>query len=98
VVSALAAGPGAVVTGARPAAAAATAAGAGKPVWAVVGRGVLLPGPLWDQLLERAGAAIRVIEAAKLEAVVGDQGLEASRPALSRPTCPPVAELLGWKS
>ena len=43
VVSALAAGPGAVLTGARSAAAAATAAGAGKPVWAVVTRGVLLP-------------------------------------------------------
>ena len=102
VVSALAAGPGAVVTGARPAAAAATAVGAGKPVWAVVGRGVLLPGPLWEQLLERAGGgadgAVRVIKAAKLEAVVGDQGLEAPLPTLSRPTCPPVAELLGWKS
>lgn len=68
----------------------------------MVGRGVLLPGPLWEQLLERAGGgadgAVRVIEAAKLEAVVGDQGLEAPLPALSRPTCPPVAELLGWKS
>jgi hypothetical protein len=68
----------------------------------VVGRGVLLPGPLWEQLLERAGAgadaAVGVIEAAKLEAVVSDQGLAAPLPALSRPTCPPVAELLGWKS
>ncbi|MGA3221399.1 MAG: hypothetical protein ABSE77_20395 [Acidimicrobiales bacterium] len=102
VVSALAAGPGAVLTGARSVAAASTAAGAGKPVWAVVGRGVLLPGPLWEQLLERAGAgadaAVGVIEAAKLEAVVSDQGLAAPLPALSRPTCPPVAELLGWKS
>ena len=112
VVSALAAGPGAVLTGARSAAAAATAAGAGKPVWAVVTRGVLLPGPLWEQLLVRAGtgtgpgtgtgtgtgAALAVIDGAHLDGVVGDAGLEAAPVGLSRPTCPAAAELLGWKS
>ncbi len=106
VVSALAAGPGAILASARSAGAAAAATRAGKPVWAVVGRGVLLPGPLWDQLLVRAGLSAgtgtgsvpEVVDSAGLEAVVGDAGLEAPKVALSRPTCPPVAELLGWKS
>ena len=120
-VSALAAGPGAILASARSAAAAGVAARAGKPVWAIVGRGVLLPGPLWDQVLVRAapradpgtadpgtadhgtadqgtGGRLEVVDGARLEAVVGDAGLEALKVALSRPTCPPVAELLGWKS
>ena len=82
------------------------ATGAGKPVWAIVGRGVLLPGPLWDQVLVRAapsvdagtGSALEVVDGAALEAVVGDAGQQAPKVALARPTCPPVAELLGWKS
>jgi hypothetical protein len=100
VVSALAAGPGAVLTGARAALAGAAAGSAGKPVWAVVARGVLLPAALWEQLLERAGpgVAVGVIESAELAWVVGDQGPEPPSPALARATCPPVAELLGWKS
>ncbi len=121
VVSALAAGPGAILASARSAAAAGVAARAGKPVWAIVGRGVLLPGPLWDQVLVRAapradpgtadpgtadhgtadqgtGGRLEVVDGARLEAVVGDAGLEALKVALSRPTCPPVAELLGWKA
>jgi hypothetical protein len=106
VVSALAAGPGAILTSARSAAAATAATGAGKPVWAIVGRGVLLPGPLWDQVLVRAapsvdagtGSALEVVDGAALEAVVGDAGQQAPKVALARPTCPPVAELLGWKS
>ena len=106
VVSALAAGPGAVLTSARSAAAAAAAGGAGKPVWAVVARGALLPGPLWDQLLVRAapgpstgpGAALGVVDGAHLDGIVSDAGLEAVPIGLSRPTCPAAAELLGWKS
>jgi hypothetical protein len=96
----LAAGPAAVLMRPRSANAARAAGQAGKPVWAVVARGSLLPGPLWDQLLERAGAAVaaQVIEAAELGGVVGDRGLEPPGPALSRATCPPVAELLGWRS
>ena len=106
VVSALAAGPEAVLTGARSAAAAAAAARAGKLVWALVGRGVLLPGPLWEHLVLRAApgraggaaGALEVLESAGLGGVVGEAGLEAAPAALSRPTCPPVAELLGCKS
>jgi hypothetical protein len=104
VVPVLAAGPSAVLVRPRSATAARSAAHGGKPVWAVVARGSLLPGPLWEQLLERAGAAVavelalEVIEAGELGGVVGERGLEQPLPGLSRATCPPVAELLGWGS
>jgi hypothetical protein len=104
VVSAVAAGPGAVLTSARSAAAVSAAAGAGKPVWAVVARGVLLPGALWEQVLVRAtpatgtGTSLEVVDGAQLAGVVGDAGIEEARLALSRATCPAAAELLGWKS
>ena len=104
VVPVLAAGPSAVLVRPRSATAVRAAAHAGKPVWAVVARGSLLPGPLWEQLLERAGAAVavevalEVIEAGELGGVVGERGLEQPLPGLSRSTCPPVAELLGWRS
>jgi hypothetical protein len=108
VVAVLAAGPAAVLMRPRSAAAARAAGLSGKPVWAVVARGCLLPGPLWEQLLERAGApmtaaagaaaAVEVVGAAQLGGVVADRGLAPPVPALSRATCPPVAELLGWKS
>jgi hypothetical protein len=41
---------------------------------------------------------MQVLEASEFSAVIGDQGLGPSEEVLSRPTCPPVAELLGWKS
>jgi FAD/FMN-containing dehydrogenase len=100
VVVARAAGPGSVLVGRHSASAAAAGARAGNDVWVVVERGALLPGPLWDQLVQRALPVTRtqVLEASEFSAVIGDQGLGPSEEVLSRPTCPPVAELLGWKS
>ena len=100
VVVARAAGPGSVLVGRHSASAAAAGARAGNDVWGVVERGALLPGPLWDQLVQRALPVTRmqVLEASEFSAVIGDQGLGPSEEVLSRPTCPPVAELLGWKS
>jgi hypothetical protein len=79
----------------------AAAAQTGVPVWAVVERGTLLPEELWQQLLERAlssGAAIEVANADDLVAIVSEHGREDPEAALSKPTCAPVAELLGWKN
>ena len=100
VVAARAAGPGSVLVGRHSASAAAAGGRAGNDVWVVVERGALLPGPLWDQLVQRALPVTRmkVLEAGEFSAVIGDQGLGTSEEVLSRPTCPPVAELLGWKS
>src|SRR5579875_970941 len=71
---------------------------AGVPVWAVVARGTLLPGPLWEALLGRlpAGAGAQVVAAGQLASVVSERGLEAPAVALAAPTCPPVVELLDW--
>lgn len=79
----------------------AAAADAGVPIWAVVERGTLLPEELWQQLLERAlngGVAVEVATADDLSAVVSERGLEEPEVALSKPSCAPVAELLGWKN
>ena len=54
IVPALAAGPAAVLVGGRAGTVAGNLRRAGKEVWALVARGVLLPGALWDQLLSRA--------------------------------------------
>lgn len=99
VVAARAAGPSAVLAGARAIAMAAAARGTGKPVWVVVERGVLLPGPLWEQLLARVGAPgpLAVLPLGDVSAGVGERGLGALSEVLAAPTCSPVAELLGWK-
>ncbi len=79
----------------------ASAAQSGVPVWAVIERGTLLPEELWQQLLERAlkgGVAVEVANADDLAAVVSEHGREAPDAALSKATCAPVAELLGWKA
>jgi hypothetical protein len=76
------------------------AAQTGVPIWAVVERGTLLPEALWQQLLDRAlkgGVAVEVANADDLAAVVSEHGREEPIAALSKPSCPPVAELLGWK-
>jgi hypothetical protein len=73
----------------------------GVPVWAVIERGTLLPEELWQQLLERAlkgGVAVEVANADDLAAVVSEHGREQPDAALSKATCAPVAELLGWKA
>ena len=79
----------------------ASAAQSGVPVWAVIERGTLLPEELWQQLLERAlkgGVAVEVANADDLAAVVSEHGREEPDAALSKATCAPVAELLGWKA
>jgi hypothetical protein len=79
----------------------ASAAQSGVPVWAVIERGTLLPEELWQQLLERAlkgGVAVEVANADDLAAVVSEHGREQPDTALSKATCAPVAELLGWKA
>jgi hypothetical protein len=98
VVAARAAGPGSVLVGRHSASAAAAGVRAGNDVWVVVERGALLPGPLWDQLVPRALPVTRmeVVEASTFAAVIGDQGLGPFEEVLSRPSCPPIAELLGW--
>jgi hypothetical protein len=98
VVAARAAGPGSVLVGRHSASAVAAGARAGNDVWVVVERGALLPGPLWDQLVERALPVTRmeVVEASAFSGVIGDQGLGSFEEVLSKPSCPPIAELLGW--
>ena len=100
VVTARAAGPGALLADERATTMAASAVRTGKPVWALVQRGVLLPGPLWEQLLVRAGdlAPLGLLPLGDVTAGVGERGLGALAEVLAGPTCPAVAELLGWKS
>ena len=93
-------GPDAVLVGARAAAAAASAGQSGRALWAVIERGVVLPGPLWDQLVQRA-ALQRRAERLPVEALalaVGDRGTGPPEEVLSRPKCAAVAELLGWRN
>jgi hypothetical protein len=102
VISALAAGPGAALVGERASAIAATARRAGKALWMVAERGVILPEALWAQLLERAlgpGAAptAAVMAPGEVDVVVGEHGPAPAAEVLFAPTCPPVAELLGWR-
>jgi hypothetical protein len=109
VVSAVAAGPAGVMVSARGASIAASATTAGKPVWAVVARGVLLPGELWEHLVALAlpgpggeggggeGLHAEVLAGSTLDVVVGDRGSQVGPAALSHPTCPAVAELRGWR-
>jgi FAD/FMN-containing dehydrogenase len=100
VVAARAGGPGGVLVGPHSVTAANKSARAGNEVWVVLERGALLPGPLWEQLLERAlpGSRLAVLEPSEFSFVVGDSGLSVPEEALAQPTCPPVAELLGWRS
>ncbi|MGH9105357.1 MAG: hypothetical protein ACRDZX_05875 [Acidimicrobiales bacterium] len=98
VISARAAGPGAVAVEPRAAAGARDAGRAGQEVWAVVERGALLPEALWARLLARAGSRTATVAADVVTTGVGDRGAAPLADLLSTPTCPPVAELLGWKS
>jgi FAD/FMN-containing dehydrogenase len=100
VVTARASGLGSVLVGRHSASAVAAGARAGNDVWVVVDRGALLPGALWEQLLERALPASRmeVVEASAFSAVISDQGLGSFEDVAGKPSCPPVAELLGWKN
>ena len=99
VVPALAAGPAAVLVGGRAGVVSGKARRAGQEVWALVARGVLLPGALWDQLLSRALplGTVATLTAGELTAAVGDHGKAPVAEVLGHPACPAVAELLGWK-
>lgn len=96
-----AAGPAGLLFGRSTSGPLAAAAQSDVPVWAVIERGTLLPEALWEQLLERAlngGVAVEVANADDLAAVVSEHGREEPEDALAKATCPPVAELLGWKA
>ena len=72
----------------------------GVPVWAVLERGALLPGPLWEQLQARSAddGQAEVVPLDEIGYIVTDRGPVSPAEAVSKPTCPPVAELLGWRS
>ena len=95
-----AASPSSLLVTARAAQAARAAGAAGKPVWAVVPRGALLPTELWGHLLNLAlpAGSVEALDASVVGSVVGDEGRASPAAGLCRPTCPPVAELRGWKS
>jgi hypothetical protein len=97
-VEAWAAGPEGVLAGRGLVAAAKAARREGWPVWAVVARGTLLPEALWQALLARSPSEVELLASSLLSCVAADQGLEGAAEALGRPTCPAVAELLGWQA
>ena len=97
VMRALAAAPGRLLVTSHLAALAAKPGAA--EIWVVVERGVLLPEQLWAQLLARTPASrASALRAEDVAACVTTEGKVAPAEALGQPTCPPVAELLGWKS
>jgi hypothetical protein len=97
---ALAAGPDGVLVTRRSSQSRAKGGRSGVPVWAVLERGVLLPGPLWEQLLARSAndGPAEVVPLGDFTCIVTDHGLVSPAEAVPKPTCPPVAELLGWRS
>ncbi|MGQ0618032.1 MAG: hypothetical protein ACT4PW_13760 [Acidimicrobiia bacterium] len=101
VLEASAIGPDGFVSVAGSRAAAAVAAHAGTPVWAVGGAGRLLPARLWSALgtrLDRLGDPWdlddEIVPLALVAAIVGPRGAEAPTDALGRTNCPVAAELL----
>lgn len=99
-VSALAAGPDGLLVQAGAAWQLADLVERGRTVWAVVPRGTVLPGALWEQALSRARSAggVDKVNPEGFSALAGPDGLSGPRELLSSPTCPAVAELLGWRS
>ena len=100
VVSALAAGPDALLLDGAAARRVPGLAGRERTVWAVVPRGTVLPEALWQQLLIRARSAggVETLSPECFSALAGPNGLADAADIFSSPTCPPVAELLGWRS
>ncbi len=102
IIEATAAGPGGLLATLGSHAAAAVAASRGIPVWAVAGVGRVLPGRLWDAMLERVdrGPAepwdrpVELVPAVLLSQVAGPSGLNAPDEGLAAATCPVAAELL----
>lgn len=95
VVNVLAAGPDALLVDAR--AAGELRGVPSKQVWGAVQRGTVLPGELWQQVLART-TSTEVLGPGAFGVLVGPSGVTAAPELLRSPTCPPVAELLGWKS
>lgn len=69
-------------------------------IWVAVPRGSLLPPPLWEQLRTRTSGAADiakdVIGPEDVTVAVGERGVGPLLKVLRGPTCPAVAELLGW--
>ena len=100
-VEAGAAGPDGLVASAGSRAAAAVAAHAGVPVWAVVGEGRVLPRRLWDALVGRWDAAADpwegeadIVPVDLITAVAGPSGRSDPSSLARRPDCPVAPELL----
>ena len=96
-----AAGPEGILAVAGSRAAAAVAYCSELPVWAVVGHGRRLPGPLWSALLNRLEHGAdpwelddEVVPAGTISHVVGPHGLRAGTADLDVPECPAAPELL----
>lgn len=86
------------VAGSR--AAAAVAHAADVPVWLVAGKGTVLPGPMWDSLIERALGMVdaweadeEVVPLALVDQVAGPDGLVSVSEAVSSTDCPVTPEL-----
>ena len=100
-IEALAAGPGGVLAVPGSMAAAAVATHQQVPVWAVTGVGRVLPGPLWDALVNRldeSGAepwdrSVEVVPAGMISQVIGPDGPLDTEAGLAAATCPPAPEL-----
>jgi hypothetical protein len=96
-----AAGPDGLVAVSGSRAAAAVAYCSEIPVWAVVGAGRRLPGPLWRALLSHLDAGgdswsldDEFVPAGTVSHVVGPSGFHAGVADLDRPDCPSAPELL----
>ncbi len=97
-----AAGPDGMLAAPGSHAAAAVAAHAGVPVWAVTGVGRVLPARLWEALLARLDGngeepwqrEAELVPADLLSAVVGPDGLLEVVDGLTRTTCGAAPELL----
>lgn len=95
-----ASGPDAVLSTAGARAAAAVAYCATVPVWAVVGMGRRLPGPLWRTLLAHIDQqdlwdrSVEVVPAGLVSHVVGANGVVAGTSELDQFDCPAAPELL----
>lgn len=92
----LAAGPAGLLLDKATAGLLNASSGGQKVDWAVLPRGAVLPGPLWEQVLSRVGPGMVVVAPGEFAALVGPAGAAGAAELLAAPGCPPVAELLGW--
>lgn len=100
-VEALAAGPGGLVAAPGSLAAAAVAAYQQVPVWGIAGAGRVLPGQLWDALVERLDGSgeepwdrpVEVVPAGMVTRLVGPAGPVDTDEGLRAATCPAAPEL-----